>query len=39
MEIYETIYEGVVETSSKKTTRADSNRADHSKKMRGRDAP
>ena len=35
MEISESIYEGVVEPSYKKLTRADSNRAGHCRKNRG----
>ena len=35
MDIYESIYEGLVEPSYKKTTRADSNRAVHSRLKRG----
>ena len=35
MEIAESVYEGVVETSYKKSTRADTNRSGHSKHKRG----
>ena len=35
----ETIYEGIVESSYKKSTIADSNRAGHSMQMRGEPAP
>ena len=35
MEIAESIYEGLVETSYKKTTQSDANRAGHSRYKRG----
>ena len=38
MEINESIYEGVVEPSYKKSTRADTNRAGHSSNKRGESA-
>ena len=39
METAESIYEGVVEPSYKKSTRADSNRAGHSRQILGEAAP
>ena len=38
MEITDSIYEGILETFYKKTTRADANRADHSRNKRGESA-
>ena len=38
MEITDSIYEGILETFYKKTTRADANCADHSRNKRGESA-